>query len=739
MPEQVNRFQRAQNANWRLLLVLVALFFIALGVRISTTGVGIDTDVQAILPQSTGNGAEIAAIRQAGSSVSARIVTGVVGGDSTTRQLAVADLTERLQSTGIFVPAATDVSETLRWTRANRYELSCVQSPKDLDANWGATLAQQAHIALFSGVVPLSGVDFAADPFLLDLHQISCLSPDIPSPSEAQVAGRLTASPFELSVQADIAQVIDDWRDDERFGDLTVHRSGAVFFAHAAGTQAKQEITIVGGMSVLLIILLYGMSFRSPGTAALALLTVTAGALGGAWACFVVFGTVHFSVFVFGSALTGISADYAVHTFAAHRAGHLHSRTKLRRALTISMLTSAAGFAALLVFNIALFKQIGVFAIGGLAAAWLFAIAVLPHLDRAAILRTTNNTAVLAPLTNLRQWGRRLRVRVAALVTVAIVLAAALPTLTFIDDLRRFQPLSPTLVAEQNQLFPAAKGRISTKFLLSTGPDIDAALEAEESALAALGDSADRFMALSRFSPSAIRRAQTRAAYKTHLFEPHLSGLQAQLGLPPNAAMAPNGDAPLPAWLGGLHFSRHEQVFLIAPLVDDAAALPSEVNLIDPAAIYGKALKAYRVSALRVFGIAAVFAALFLMLINRRAKAALLIVPSLMGCALAIAVPALLGVPITLFSVLALFIVLGAGIDFSVFQWEMSADETGWTGAAVVIAALSTCAAMGMLGFSATLPVQSFGITIAVGVLGAMVFSFMTPPRPAESDHAQDM
>lgn len=734
MPKGRSRWQG------RLLAAVLIIAVIGLGARLATTGVGVDTDIQAILPQSTAN-AEGAAIRHAGASIASRIVIGVVGGDGASRRSGAAALQDRLVATGIFVPAADDLAQTMAWTRANRYEIACARELSELNAAWGAALAQKARVALFSGMLPLSGADVAADPFLLDFHQITCLLPGNDVPAEARVAGRLTASPFALSVQEKINEALLEWRNDERHQTLSLLRSGSVFFAEAAGAQAKQEITLVGGVSVLLILLLYSFSFRSPRTAALALLTVGAGAMGGAAACFAAFGVVHFSVFVFGSALTGVSADYAVHTFAARRAGHSGERFKLQRALTISMLTSAAGFGALLVFDITLFTQIGVFAMGGLAAAWLFAMTALPRLDSAPLPPSLVQTFLFSKLRAVRAAGSQRGVGFVATVAVALIFAVAVPKITFVDDLRRFQTLSPALKAEREALFDGTSDQFSPRFLLSSGSTLEAAKQAEEHALAAIGAKADRFLALSRFDPSLTRRTDIRTAYQNHLFAPQLAQMAAVLGLSPSAAPGPNGDAPRPEWLEALHFERGGQTYLMAPMLEGTPSAPTAVGgrIIDPARVYGGALQDYRQSALRVFGLASLFAALILGIINGKIRAALLIVPPIMGCALALAIPAIFGLPITLFSILALFIVLGAGIDFSVFQWEMSDDETGWTGAAVVIAALSTCAAMGMLGFSATLPVQSFGITIAIGVLAAMVFSFVAPQRTTDGNDARNL
>jgi len=297
-----------------------------------------------------------------------------------------------------------------------------------------------------------------------------------------------------------------------------------------------------------------------------------------------------------------------------------------------------------------------------------------------------------------------------------------------------FQVPAPERVADREALLPVAAGQLATGFLLSSGDDRQAALRQEEEFLARISVPSAEFVALSRFDPSTVRRAHVREAYASYLLGPHLLSMRAQLGFSRSDAPtlpSANGPAMQPAWLAALEFQRQGRTFLMAPLLASRSSVDPGTGdgsrLIEPVATYSTALRDYRQTALQTFAASAVFAALFLLLVYRRARALLLILPPVAGCVLALSMQALLGIPITLFSVLALFIVLGTGIDFSVFQWEMRQDRTGWTGVAVVIAALSTCVAMGMLGFSDTLPVQSFGITIAIGVIGSMVFSFLLP------------
>jgi predicted exporter len=84
---------------------------------------------------------------------------------------------------------------------------------------------------------------------------------------------------------------------------------------------------------------------------------------------------------------------------------------------------------------------------------------------------------------------------------------------------------------------------------------------------------------------------------------------------------------------------------------------------------------------------------------------------------------ALLGLPYSFFSAMGLFLVIGAGVDYSIFQVERDGSSGAWTRLGIALAALMTCTSLGLLGFSSVLPVASFGLNVALGVFLSLVLS----------------
>ncbi len=115
-------------------------------------------------------------------------------------------------------------------------------------------------------------------------------------------------------------------------------------------------------------------------------------------------------------------------------------------------------------------------------------------------------------------------------------------------------------------------------------------------------------------------------------------------------------------------------------------------------------------------------------------KSLLLILPPVIaGCA-GIAVTTLTGVPLNLFNLLALVLILGIGIDYTLFFAEQShsdtsanetinADHAQSTLLAISLSAATTLLSFGLLALSDTQAIHSFGITVLIGILVAWLLA----------------
>ena len=101
-----------------------------------------------------------------------------------------------------------------------------------------------------------------------------------------------------------------------------------------------------------------------------------------------------------------------------------------------------------------------------------------------------------------------------------------------------------------------------------------------------------------------------------------------------------------------------------------------------------------------------------------------MVAPPCLGMLLALAGSALAGVPVTLFTVMALILLLGFGVDYTVFLAEGGSDDPSAL-LGVLLAAGATLISYGLLAFSHTPALRGFGLTLALGVAGSVLLSWM--------------
>ncbi|HRE43748.1 MAG TPA: MMPL family transporter [Terricaulis sp.] len=729
--------------HWGAILcaVWIALACVIIGVRVQD-GRAFDTDIQNLLPQNALEPLVRAAVGDAGRMAASRVTVLVSGEDFTRVSDARADLQSALAATGFFAADAEAGEAMARWVYANRNELICETDPARFDAD---AVRARADALLYAPASMVTGDLLARDPFLLTLQLAQCLSPQAGAPAgDALLAtGSLNASPFRIDVQDAVRAAYDDWR--ARWPDVEVARAGAVFYAEAGARQARAEIALIGGVSAVGIFALLFVCFRRSQAMLVTLLSTLASLAGSLAAALLMFESVHVLVFVFGSALIGITSDYALHYLATGPQGGWAPRAARVRAvarpLAICALSTSLGFAGLGLFGVAIFQQVAVFSVAGVLTAWWFTMTILPLLDQRAPRKAAQHGAWWAklerPFVAFRP-GRRL-IWASAGIGVAII-ALGILRFSVLDDVRAFQPVSAELAGEEARVREALGFAASPVFLLSHGADGDEARAHEEASLAAMPQAAARdTLAVSRFDPSDARRAENAALLNAQLFEPHLAARRDALGLT-RAAEEHSGAAALPQLLAALEGQAEGRAYLVAPF-GPAAAAQAQTSagsiLIDPAARYSQALKSFR--ELAVWAVIAVFGAcaVLVLALYRRWRALSVLVAPAAGALIGLALPAALGMPISFFSVAALFVVMGAGIDHSVFLFEAAETDGQSKELVVFLAALTTILAVGLLGLSGTYPVASFGLVVAAGVTAAYAASFI-PARRSVRAHNQD-
>lgn len=552
--------------------------------------------------------------------------------------------------------------------------------------------------------------------------------------------------------------------------DALLLRTGTVFYAEAARRSAEREFDWIGAGSLLgMLVMIYAV-FRTIRPMALGLLSVTFGIVAAMAVTIMLQGELHLVTLIFGASLIGESIDYSVQYFAAHLGAGAtwEPMTGLRQTapgLTVALATSLLGYGALTLLPFPALSQIGLFALVGLAAAWLTVFLLLPALlSRPSTVDPA--VAMAAPRRLLLWWINHMTRRKCALV-ILVLLALTAPgwlKLTGNDDVHQLVTRPATLVLQEERIRSLTGFGNSSQFFLIEGKTPDAVLVNEErltARLKTLSTSGDLsgFHAISAFVPSGAKQAENRTLWNQAVFS-DLTELKALFarnnlrdGLAYRQAEAFRISAGLQLqiedWLQSSSSTPFHHLWLgpttqgyasavlpqgardVSRLAEAAAGLPG-VSLVDKAGSVSRLFHDYRqwgslwlcAAFLLVYGV--------LWVRYQWLEAIITLVPTLLATLISLGIFGHLGIPLTLFNLMGLILVLGVGVNYSIFLREGGIHATAKF-AGVLLSASTTLLSFGFLAFSATPALSGFGLTLLIGIgiavlLAPMVFIFSARP-----------
>lgn len=566
-----------------------------------------------------------------------------------------------------------------------------------------------------------------------------------------------TGSAFDPATQTKVMAAVGSAEAgiEAQSPEVSVLRTGGLFYGEAARRRAQVEVDFIGGGSLVGILILLWALFRSFHPLALGLATVAVGIACGSAAVLAAHGKIHLITLVFGASLIGEAVDYAIQYFAAHLdAGpNWEPKAGLKRVLpglAVALATSLIGYGALSLTPFPAIGQIALFAFVGLSAAWLSVVLLLPLLVRRPCGRDVE-PAIRLPRRILKHWRERATPKGVLLLTLAIV-AISVPgwlRLAADDDVRQLIARPAKLVQEESIIRRLAGVGGSGRFFLVEGADDDEALQREEALSerlrARIGHGISGFSAISDFVPSLVTQSRNRELLARALPPEKVAALLAAQGFRTAAAEAwaaalSGPTLTLAAWqTSALAMPVKHQILppdnsgtaLLVTLNGDdgslnlpavAAGLPG-VTVVDKAANVSALFTEYR--SLAALWLPAAFAIVLAILAGRYGprKGVAVLVPTLLAVAAAMAIYGYSGVPLTLFTMMGLVLVLGVGVNYAIFVVE-AGDRAPAPFAGVLLSAATTILSFGLLSLSSMPALHQFGLVLLIGV----AFSVLLAP-----------
>lgn len=571
------------------------------------------------------------------------------------------------------------------------------------------------------------------------------------------LSAKLKNSPFAQATQQELNRLIsvleNQWSNqvslDRNLSATELIKTGAIFYASYGYQVAKGEISTIGLGSLLLIIGLVLVVFVSFRPILLVSLALFFGISTGFIIVHILFGQVHLLTLVFGASLIGVAVDYAFHYFSVDESSGQPSRIRqIFPAVSLGLFSSVIGYLALLTTPFPGLQQMAVFCVLGLSGAYLTVVLLFP------VIRLTNHTPLLfinlcrsildfgATSLSIGLWRSALLL---PLIAAALFILAPHEN----DDIRQFQTINQQLKQHEETVKRIVNAPAANQFYLVKEKSPEALLVQLEKTTQYLdtlvgSNIIESYQSVSQWLPSRQRQQRNYALYEklyqSSVFDPLLSlGIVTQTDVDKTRELFKDDQSQwltAERWLSSPVGKQFSYLWL-GKIDDDFAAVISLVGInrlqalesfdqnslfVDKVSQVSNLFGVYRhkASQLLLVAISLIF---IILLIRYGLRKALIITSSpVIAISMTIIGLVLFGVSLNLFNTLALFLVIGIGIDYGLFFAE-SKEFNPHILLAILLSALTTIFSFGLLALSETAAIHAFGLTMLIGISTAFILS----------------
>ena len=750
-------------------------------------GYHFDSSIMALLPESEQSLAEVLATKHLVNASDQRLIFLLKDTDKARSAAAAKAFTAALDESQLFasILGQSTASPTASWQQfyqARRYQLLSSDSRQRLQ-NHDTTLADDSLGRLFSPLASLVAEQLLADPLQLFFQWQLAVIPNFPFTLEdgwltrsddplhyRLVSTELLGSPYDISYQKQVMSVINK-AEAALPGETKLLRSGLMLHAAHGAKQAIGEISTIGIGSALGILCLLFACFRQLRAVCIAFLPIIVGC-GFALTCsLLLFESVHLITLAFGAGLVGVAIDYSLHFLCAHnQEGHhsqkesQHPRSGVLRSilpsLSMGLASSVLAYAAQGMAPFPGLRQMAVFSALGLIGAWLTVVCWLPLLHASKPI--TFNTRLI---NQLKQWQSRWpKIDTLWLKTMLIILTLSFTAVVYTiegnDDIRLLQTSPPELLNEDITVQKLLAAASPARYLVLESDSVEALLQLEEGfsekldTVKAAGWIVN-YMSTAQFLPSQQRQQDNYSLLEKTVYgeqgQLHQLVVKGRLSAVEIPARQLFNDTPLDIlqvddwfdsdisaltthlWIGEYQGQYYSLITLSG--IKDTAAIGQlaelartveGVEFVDRVAGISLLLAIYR-QQLTQWLILAYGLVLTLTTLRYGRRAWRVVSAPALASLAVLSLLQLSGSPITVFHGLALLLVLGIGLDASIFLQDSNNSPYTWL--AVTLSSLTTLLAFGLLALSSTPVLHYFGVTVLLGIICVWILApcFVTP------------
>ncbi len=610
---------------------------------------------------------------------------------------------------------------------------------------------------LYSPIKSYSPYQLGDDPFNLGGSWIQSIvsfdsrfiATEIPSVVEDKepwylIYGEIQKSPFEMELQKHLLSLLDDFRNQRDSQRLEMLTSGLVFHAAHAARVAQSEISTVGLGSLLAVVALVLIIFRSIKNFFFVLFILASSSLFAISVTWLFFDKVHLVTIAFGSTLLGLAADYSFHFLVKMRStgSSLRAREILFKGLILSCLSSVAAYLLQLFSPFPGLQQFAIFVASGLMAGCITVLifGVLYKPSSPTTIQAARVYGVLVEPVYRRVGSMGIWIMATVLV-ITLLAILNLYRQGVVDDVRLLNTSGSQLIKSEQKV-QELLGRFSgQRYFLVEGQSSQQVLERVELLEKYIGDKNQDKAKQVLVSPTSVVPSLQQQKSDYRLIQNKIFSEKGAMAMlckalqsdckwanPQsvfNPELSPDNVPRLLASLSpsvDLLKNNTAVVFLRGTPLDSKATITDlqvpGVTYIDQVENLTSILKNYRLQVSWLLGAFFAFLVVFSLFIFSR-KGIIVIITATFSSIIALSVSA--GTGITLFHVLALLLVIGISVDTAVFFITPGLDQETWM--ASTLACFTSVIAFGLLSLSQIPFLKQFGSVVFIGLICAWLIA----------------
>lgn len=566
----------------------------------------------------------------------------------------------------------------------------------------------------------------------------------------------LNQSPYNIDYQEQTRAWMQQVTQSLSAMGVKSHWTGTLIFSSFATDSAQNEISTIGLGSTLGIIFLVWFGFRSFRPMLTEFIAVSSGCLVAFVVTHWLFQEIHLMTLVFGASLIGVCVDFSFY-FMALQSQHPKQNgfailKPVLPSLFMGLMTTLVAYIFLSFTPFPGFKQIAVFSIMGLSAAWVTSILLLPRLKALNAQPAIHRLRHIGLVRSYVLQRKKLRYGL-----MFLILSVSLGSLFFLksnDDIRNLQSMDAQLKQEDSFVREQFAQQQSNRYFVIHAKSAQQAEDLEQDLIGQLADlqhqgALQSFQAIGRSVPT-LQQQQHNIELLQAIPEQDLRDYADAVQL---------NIADVLAWQKGLDqqpllslntFEQHPLAFL-APKPNERLILldgvnnpqaieklqSAEVKLLQPVQDLSELFKVHRIQAQHLLVYALVALAIGLGLIYGVGAIFALVLPVSLALLSTFAVQAWLGVEINLFSIMGTFLIIGIGVDYAIF-YRHGHDHTQVVGMALFLCMMSTLFGFGLLSLSQTYAIHCFGITVLFGVIFSFIYATIFTPSDRQYGNSKE-